>query len=233
MRLDKYIADTGLYSRREISRLAHLGKITLDGAVCRDASVHIDPDAAVVCVGGTPVKWSRYTYIMLSKPTGYVSSTEDRGQTIMKLLPDSFTKMDMFPCGRLDIDTTGLLLITNDGDTAHRLLSPKHHVAKSYRFTCDRPLTDDDADALRDGIDIGGYVTKSAGLSVNTNGTSGIITITEGKFHQIKRMFEKRDNEITSLSRITFGSLTLDDTLKPGEWRYLTGDEIKTLTEHK
>ena len=150
----------------------------------------------------------------------------------MSLLPKEYSRADGFPCGRLDVDTVGLLLITNDGDTAHRLLSPKHHVAKSYRFRCGEPLTEDMIRTLESGVDLGDFTTAPAKLDM-VNPCEGIISITEGKFHQIKRMLASVGSGIEFLERITFGPLQLDETLERGQWRELTDEEIASLTSTK
>lgn len=227
MRLDKYIADTGIASRKEIARAARSGLVLLNGRAVRDVSVHIDENTDRVVYCGSKVNWRKYVYIMLNKPAGYISTTDPTEKSVMKLLGSEHTKMEMFPCGRLDIDTVGLLLITNDGPTAHELLSPRHHVDKTYFFRCDPPIDEAAAEKLRQGVDIGGYVTKPAGLV--SRGCEGEITLREGKFHQIKRMLEAVGSKITYLRRISFGPLTLDESLNEGEWRELTDEEIKSL----
>lgn len=226
MRLDKYLSDTGV-ARSEAVRAVRGGLVTVNGSVVKNPSVHIDPDTAAVTMAGRAVQWKKYTYVMLNKPAGYVSSTESGGRTVMTLLPPEFLKMGMFPAGRLDIDTVGLLLITNDGPLAHKLLSPAHHVPKTYRFTCDPTINADQAARLMNGVDIGDVMTKPCELE--TDGASGTITVTEGKYHQIKRMFTAVGSEITFLERVTFGPLTLDEGLNRGEWRYLTDDETAAI----
>jgi len=228
MRLDKYCSQSGLLSRSEAGRAIRGGRITVNGEIIKDPSRHISEDAQVL-LDGKKVCFSKYQYIMLHKPAGYVSATEDKGRTVMDLLPAFCTRLGMFPCGRLDIDTTGLLLITNDGPGAHVWLSPKHHVSKTYRFTCAHSLDDADVLAMETGMDLGDFTAQPAKLSLGENRCCGEITITEGKFHQIKRMFAAVENEITSLARQTFGPLTLDVSLEPGQWRYLTDAEIEAL----
>ena len=227
MRLDKYIADTGIASRKEIARAARSGLVLLNGKAAKDPSVHINENVDEVIYCGSKVNWRKYVYIMLNKPSGYVSTTDPIDNSVMKLLGPEHTKMEMFPCGRLDIDTVGLLLITNDGPTAHELLAPRHHVDKTYFFRCDPPIDESAADKLREGVDIGGYVTKPASLVCR--GSEGELTIREGKFHQIKRMLEAVGSKITYLRRMTFGPLKLDESLAEGEWRELTDSEIKSL----
>ena len=162
---------------------------------------------------------------MLNKPEGYVSATDDeREKTVLDLLPDEERRLGLFPCGRLDKNTLGLVILTNDGDSAHRLLSPKHHVDKVYKFECKLPLSQDDVSLLERGVDIGGYNTKPCKITLSQP-TCGEITLTEGKYHQIKRMLEAVNNKITYLERVSFGNIVLDSSLDRGEWRYLTEEE--------
>ncbi|MBQ4137601.1 MAG: pseudouridine synthase, partial [Clostridia bacterium] len=166
-------------------------------------------------------------YVMLNKPDGYVSATDDpREKTVLELLPEKYQRLGLFPCGRLDKNTLGLLILTNNGEGAHRVLSPKRHVSKVYRYECADPLTDDDISRLSNGITLDdGYVTKDAVIKADQGGMSGEITLTEGKYHQIKRMFAAVDNKITYLERIRFGSIALDPALERGEWRELKDEE--------
>lgn len=229
MRLDKYLSESGIFSRSEAGKAIRSGRIQVADTVVKDPSRHIPETARVTC-DGRPVVWSRYQYIMLHKPAGYVSATEDKGRTVMDLVPSACGRLGMFPCGRLDIDTTGLLLITNDGPGAHNWLSPKHHVAKTYRFTCALPLTEEGRIRMENGIALGDFTAQPAKITM-TDPQSGEITIMEGKYHQIKRMFAAVGNEITSLQRISFGPLKLDSALEPGQWRYLTEEEIHALQD--
>ena len=229
MRLDKYLTSDGTLSRSEAQKLIRRGEVVVGGVVVRDPAAHVDEASAGVTVSGRPLVWRRYRYVMLNKPAGYVSATEDAGPTVMDLLPPEFTKLGLAPCGRLDRDTVGLLLITNDGAAAHRLLAPKSHVAKRYRYTLTAPLTEDGAAAIRAGVDLGDFVTKEAKLFPES-GIEGEIEITEGKFHQVKRMFHAVGTEIASLERVAFGALTLDPALPRGAWRELTPGEIEGIT---
>ena len=230
MRIDKYLSEAAVCSRSEAAKAARAGKISVDGETVRDVSRHVDPESAEVTFCGERVLWKKFTYIMLNKPKGYVSSTEDSGRTVMDLLPAECTKKKMFPCGRLDIDTTGLLLITNDGETAHRLLSPARHVKKTYAFTLSSPIGEEECKMLESGVDIGGHISAPAEIKLDSS-VSGKISITEGKFHQIKRMFHAVGTEITELERVSFGPLVLDGTLGRGEFRYLTEKEEAALLE--
>ena len=225
MRLDKFLSNMGKATRSECARLAKSGKITVNGEIIKKCDIHIAPEKDRIVLNGTPVLYRQYTYIMLNKPEGYVSATDDeREKTVLDLLPDEERRLGLFPCGRLDKNTLGLVILTNDGDNAHRLLSPKHHVDKIYRFECKLPLSNDDVTLLENGVDIGGYKTKPCKIRLDSP-TKGEITLTEGKYHQIKRMLESVDNKITYLERITFGNIVLDSSLDRGEWRYLTKEE--------
>ena len=231
MRLDKMIASTGIASRSQISSAVRGGRVLVDGVVAKKADMQVDPDKVSVVYCGTPVCYRQYTYIMLNKPEGYVSATEDgKLPTVVELLPPEQQKIGLFPCGRLDKNTLGLMLLTNDGDTSHRLLAPKSHVTKTYAFRLKFPLSDEDIAALESGVDIGGYVTAPCSVE-RTAEREGRITLTEGKYHQIKLMMEAVHNQVTYLERVTFGPLVLDASLARGEWRYLTDDEIALLTK--
>ena len=231
MRLDKMIASTGIASRSQISSAVRAGKVLVDGVVAKKADMQVDPDKVSVSYCGTPVCYRKYTYIMLNKPEGYVSATEDgRLPTVIELLPEELQKIGLFPCGRLDKNTLGLMLLTNDGDTSHRLLAPKSHVTKTYAFKLKFPLSDADIVALQAGVDIGGYVTAPCTVE-RTGEREGEITLTEGKYHQIKLMMEAVHNQVTYLERISFGPLVLDPALERGQWRYLDADEIAALTK--
>ena len=232
MRLDKMLSECGIASRSESARAARKGRITLNGCAVKRADVQVDPDRDAVSYCGTPVVYRRFVYLMLNKPDGYISATEDgRGDPVVTdLLAPEHRKMGVFPCGRLDKHTLGLMLLTNDGQLAHRLLSPKRHVAKTYAFRVKFPLSQADISALENGVDIGGYLTKPCTVTL-TDEREGRITLTEGKYHQIKLMMEAVHNQITYLERITFGPLSLDLTLSRGEWRELTDGEIAALNQ--
>ncbi len=231
MRLDKFLTHTGRATRSEAGRLVRQGAIAVDGICVKSAAVHIDPEVQTVTLFGQVVPYQTYTYLMLHKPAGYVSATDDpRQTTVLELLPPELRRIGLFPCGRLDRDTVGLLLLTNDGPLAHRLLSPKHHVEKTYAFTCAVPFSD--ICAMEAGVTLeDGYTTLPCRV-VMTTPTEGQITVTEGKYHQIKRMFEAFDNRITSLCRITFGGIELDASLSRGDFRPLTQEEIQLLQSH-
>ena len=233
MRLDKFITECGLASRKEAALIAKRGGILVDGVAVRDTSKHIDPERARVSFLGREVVYRRFTYVMLNKPEGYVSATEDsRLPVVTELLSDELQKLELFPVGRLDRDTVGLMILTNNGPLAHTLLSPKRHVEKEYRFECAEPLPRDAEAVFSEGITLAdGYECKSASLVCDTERTSGIITLTEGKYHQIKRMIASFSNRVTRLERISFAGIPLDGGLSRGEYRLLTEEEIKILEQ--
>lgn len=231
MRIDKFISDSGLASRREAATAAKRGMLTVDGVPVRDTSKHIDPETQKVAFMGKEIVYRRYVYIMLNKPQGYVSATEDaRLPVVTELLPKELRNVELFPVGRLDRDTVGMMLLTNNGQLAHMLLSPKRHVEKEYRFECDIPLPIDAVERFAEGITLAdGYVCKSARLACSPDRLGGIITLTEGKYHQIKRMTAALGSRVTALERISFAGIPLDSSLGRAEWRYLTDGEISIL----
>ncbi len=225
MRLDKLLSQMGKATRSESSKLARMGKILINGTPAKRSDVQVDPDSDEIIFCGAKVTYKEFTYIMLNKPQGYVSATEDpHEKTVLDLVDPEDRRKGLFPCGRLDKNTLGLVILTNDGESAHRLLSPKHHVSKVYKFEAKLPLSPSDVASLEAGVDIGAYHTKPCKIKLETE-TVGEITLTEGKYHQIKRMLEAVNNKITYLERISFGKIGLDPSLKRGEWRYLTEDE--------
>ena len=229
MRVDKLLSEMGKASRTESGKLARQGKILVNGVPIKKADVHVDPDKDKITFCGVELSYKRFTYIMLNKPDGYVSATDDsREQTVLDLVPEEERRKGLFPCGRLDKNTLGLVILTNDGESAHKLLSPKHHAKKVYKFKSKYPLTAEQTEAIEKGIDIGGYVTKPCEIAM-TSDTEGKITLVEGKYHQIKRMLEAVNNKITYLERISFAGVELDLSLERGEWRYLTDEEEKLL----
>ena len=233
MRIDKFISDLGIASRRESAKTARLGGITVDGVAVRDVSKHIDPEKSIVTYLGKEIVYRRFTYVMLNKPEGYVSATDDKSLPyVTELLPDELQRQELFPVGRLDKDTTGLMILTNNGQLAHSLLSPKKHVSKVYYFTAAEPLKLGVEERFKNGVTLSdGYECKSAEILLSEDRLSGKITLTEGKYHQIKRMIAAMDNRVVALERIEFATIPLDRSLLRGEWRYLTDEEIYIL-EH-
>ena len=231
MRIDKLLSELGLASRKEAARIAKSGGITVDGVPERDVSRHVDPDKCRITLLGREVVYNEYVYVMLNKPEGYVSATDDKSLPyVTELLPEELQKRELFPVGRLDKDTTGLMILTNNGQLAHALLSPRRHVAKEYFFTAAEPMCDGAEEQFKRGITLAdGYECKSATLTLDESRTSGVITLTEGKYHQIKRMVAAMGNRVTSLERISFATIRLDRSLSRGEWRYLTCEEQRIL----
>lgn len=235
MRLDKYMSLAGVLSRSDTTRAVRAGDILVNGMAAARSDVKIDPDRDVITFRSERVIWREFTYVMLNKPQGYVSATEDgRDPTVLELLPEEIGRIrpQLFPCGRLDKNTTGLMILTNDGQLSHKLLAPKSHVDKTYRFRVKFPLSDDDAEKLESGVDIGGYITAPCKVKLfcsDDGAKEGEITLREGKYHQIKLMMEAVHNQITELERISFGSIKLPDGLDVGECRLLTDDEINSL----
>ena len=231
MRLDKFMSEMGVMSRKECAKVVKRGGITVNGVPAKRADIHIDPENDAVAIAGEPIRYSEFVYIMMNKPAGILSATEDpRQETVLDLLPEKYKKMKLFPSGRLDKDTTGFLLLTNDGELSHKLLSPKHHVEKQYSYSLRDELSEEDRVRVCSGIDIGEKnITAPAKIFMGENKRDGVITITEGKYHQIKRMFAAVGNEVVRLERITFGGLELDPVLERGQWRELTEKEIETL----
>ncbi|MBE5827137.1 MAG: rRNA pseudouridine synthase [Butyrivibrio sp.] len=240
MRLDKYLGDQNIGTRKQIREYVKNGRCRVNGEVATKADIHIDPERDVIAFDDIELTYSKYHYYMLNKPTGVVSSTKDgRTMTVIDILKDENVR-DLSPCGRLDIDTEGLLLITDDGELIHRLLSPKKHVDKVYEVHMDHPLTELDISRLEEGVDIGdkrndGSADKTLPAKVlltedDEEGNPVIhLSIREGRFHQVKRMLEAVGNEVVFLRRLSMGSLELDRELEPGEYRPLTEEEINNL----
>ena len=234
MRLDKFLVATGCCTRSVAKKQVRAGAVTVNGVAPKTSDVSVDELNDTVCYCGKTVLERRFTYVLLNKPQGVVSATEDgRDKTVLELLPEDVRTRGMFPCGRLDKNTVGLMLLTDNGELAHRLLAPNSHVSKVYYFKSRFPVRHEDADRFEGGLTLeDGYVTKPAKIQLTGNGDEGYITLVEGKYHQIKRMLEALDNKITYLERISFGPLSLDSSLDRGEWRYLTDSEIAALESH-
>lgn len=229
-RLDKLLAGTGKWSRREVKALVRQGLVRVDGRLAASAEDKLDPAATVVTVAGETISLCRFTYVMLHKPAGVLTATEDRKQpTVLDLLPPELRRIGLAPVGRLDKDTEGLLLLTNDGELAHRLLSPKYHVEKRYFARVDGELSAADAEAFARGMTLGGGLEcLPAGLELLPDRVC-IVTLREGKFHQVKRMLAARGAPVLYLKRLSMGPLTLDDSLVAGAYRLLRAEEILAL----
>lgn len=235
MRLDKFLSATAMLTRTEAKKAIRAKSVLVNNIVAKSAEIHIDPINDEIVFLEQKLVYREFTYIMMNKPQGVVSATDDgRDKTVIDLLPSDIKTDKLFPCGRLDKDTLGLMLITDDGVLAHELLSPRSHVKKSYRFKAAEPVSKDAIEKFEVGITLAdGYVTKPAKIELFECADEGIITLDEGKYHQIKRMLGALNNKIIYLERITFGPLCLDESLSRGEWRYLTEEEITLLKEHK
>ena len=235
LRLDKLISSQGKYTRKEAQQLIKDGLVRVDGIVVRDRGAHIDPDRSSVTVNSEPFEVSRYVYIMLNKPKGVVSATSDRDvKTVVDLVPDEYKKRNLFPAGRLDITTTGFVLITDDGDFAHRILTPKNHIEKTYEARLAQPVDEQQLKTVSDGIVLGdGTECLPARLRVleDTDTPLVEIKICEGTYHQIKRMFAAAGNGVIELKRTMMGALQLDSQLAEGECRRLTDDELLLIQQ--
>lgn len=232
LRLDKYMADLKVGTRSEVKNLIRKGRVTVDGVICKVPETKITIGVNEVCLDQAKLELSTFEYYMLNKPAGVVSATSDKFATTVVDLIETAVRKDLFPVGRLDKDTEGLLLITNDGDLAHRLLSPKKHVDKIYYARITGRVTNEDVIAFADGLVVDEELTAlPANLTILDSGeiSEVHVTLREGKFHQIKRMFEAVGKEVVYLKRIAMGSLTLDASLKTGEYRKLTEQELKAL----
>lgn len=233
-RLDKIISNLGYGSRKEIKAIARKGLIEVDGVIVKDSSMNVDPEKSVIKINGEEIFYREYIYLMMNKPDGVISATHDnRDETVIDLLEIDHQAFDPFPVGRLDKDTVGLLLLTNDGELNHRLISPKWKVDKVYYAKIDKKVTEKDIEAFKKGITLDdGYVCKEAKLEIlnaSDEGSEINLTIQEGKFHQVKRMFEAVDKKVVYLKRIEFGGLSLDEELEEGEYRELTQEELAQL----
>ena len=250
MRLDKFLANSGIGTRKEVKDILKNRKISVNDVFVKDGKIQIDEKKDIVKYENKIVNYKPFVYIMMNKPAGVISATEDNHhKTVIDLLNDEYRTYDIFPVGRLDIDTEGLLLLTNDGVLSHNLLSPKKHVNKKYYVKIANPLSEDDIKMLENGIKLEeNFVTKKAKVEIICNGSEKesknsdfdenknnknenlvYIIISEGKFHQVKRMFKAVNNEVLYLKRVKMGSLSLDEKLKLGEYRELTEEELNNL----
>ena len=232
IRLDKFLADSQLGTRSEVRQLLKKGLVSVNGEMVKKPEFKIDPASDRVCFDGKEVSSQQEVYYMLNKPAGVVSATRDNhDRTVLDLLPPGDRRPDLFPVGRLDKDTTGLLLITNDGALSHRLLSPRRHVDKTYFVRVNGRIREETVEAFRKGIDIGDEkITLPAELKP-LGEDQALVTIREGRFHQIKRMFHAAGWEVTGLKRLTMGSLVLDENLPEGSFRRLTEEELFRLRQ--
>jgi 16S rRNA pseudouridine516 synthase len=237
MRIDKVLSNLGYGSRKDVKKLLKDGAVKVNHVVVKDAKQHVDPENDLVTLNGEEIHYREFIYLMMNKPPGVISATEDnRDETVIDLLEIEDQVFEPFPVGRLDKDTEGFLLITNDGQLSHKLLSPKKHVPKTYFAVIEGEVTEEDIEAFKNGVTLDdGYETKPGALVILKSGlTSDIeLTITEGKFHQVKRMFQAVGKRVIYLKRLSMGPLKLDETLELGEYRELTEDELEMLMTYE
>lgn len=235
MRIDKLLGNLGFGTRTELKKIAKTGVITVNGEIIKNTSIHVDPNKDVITFKGNVVEYKEFVYLMLNKPPGFISSTYDPVEpTVLELIEEEDLVFEPFPVGRLDKDTEGLLILSNDGKLAHNILSPKKHIFKKYFAHIEGIVTKEDIDAFKSGVVLeDGYKCLSAKLEILESAeiSKVYVTIQEGKYHQIKRMFEQLSKKVSYLQRIQMGQLKLDTNLKLGEYRDLTDDEILLLQE--
>ena len=237
MRLDKYLVACAVGSRTEVKNFLKTGRVTVNGKKAKSAKLQINEDTDEICFDGEKLDYEEFVYYMMNKPQGVISATEDtKHKTVLDLLDDYARAKEVFPVGRLDIDTHGLLLLTNDGKLAHALLSPKRHVDKTYLARINGVMTDADVETFAQGVPLKDFTCQPAKLelvSIDREKDQSLIrvTIAEGKFHQVKRMVAYCSKEVADLQRLTMGTLTLDEELKRGEWRRLSKEELESLLE--
>lgn len=230
-RIDKIIASQGQYSRKEVKALIAKGRIAVDGRVVSSSSEKADPLTTQISIDGKPLAFRRNLYLMLHKPKGYVSATEDRDHpTVLELVPREYRGRNLFPTGRLDRDTTGLMIITDDGVLAHNILAPKKHVPKLYHVELDIPVTEEMRLGFSEGVMLNDGVSKAADL-IKTGEKTAEVTLWEGRYHQIKRMFGCFGAEVVELKRLGMGRLTLPEDLAEGECREMSEEELALLQE--
>ena len=228
-RIDKIIASQGQYSRKEVKALIAKRRIAVDGRIVSSSSEKADPMTMLLTVDGKPLEFKRNLYLVLNKPKGYVSATEDREHpTVLELVPQEYRGRDLFPAGRLDRDTTGLMIITDDGVLAHNILAPKKHVPKRYHVELDIPVTEEMRLGFSEGVMLNDGVCKAADL-IKTGEKTAEVTLREGRYHQIKRMFGCFGAEVVELKRFGIGRLTLPEDLAEGECREMSEEELALL----
>lgn len=233
MRLDKYLSNSTSESRSRIKEILKNGRVKVNGIMVKNADTKVDPGNDEILMDSVRINYEEFRYFMLNKPEGSVSAVKDNlSDTVLDILAGENTK-DLFPVGRLDKDSEGLLLITNDGALSHNLLSPSKHVDKEYEVILDKELSEEDRVLIENGIDIGDEKPTLPAKVLKRDNCHALITLHEGRFHQVKRMFAAAGYEVKYLKRIAMGSLKLDESLKPGEYRRLTEEEIRELGERR
>lgn len=228
-RLDKIIASQGKLSRNDVKKMVKDGRITVDGATVKKADIKVDAEKSVIALDGNLLNYKKHIYIMLNKPQGVISASNDKTQkTVVDLVPPELYRDGLFPAGRLDGDTIGFVLITDDGDFAHRILSPKNHIMKTYHAVLKAPLTHSDIEAFHKGIELsdGTLCLEAEVKMISENPPTAEVKICEGKYHQVKRMFAALGNKVLDLRRVKMGELHLDESLSEGECREITNEEL-------
>ncbi|MBO3077424.1 pseudouridine synthase [Mammaliicoccus vitulinus] len=231
MRLDKFLANSGIGTRKEVKKFLKKNLVKVNDVIAKKPEMHINPEEDIITFDDIPIEYEPVVYLMMNKPAGYVSATEDdEHETVIDIVPE-YMHLDLFPVGRLDKDTEGLLLLTNDGKFSHQLMSPKHRVPKRYYAEVDGHINEDAIKKFEKGIDLGDFTSSPSELEIIESGESSkaIVTIYEGKFHQVKRMFHSIDCEVTYLKRLKIASLELDEQLELGEYRHLMEEDFKLL----
>ena len=233
MRLDKLLSAAAGCSRTDAKRWLSAGVVSIDGKTVKSGSEKVDPDAQTVILNGKRLSYSEHSYIIMNKPLGVVSSTDDpTSKTVLDILPEELLRKGLFPAGRLDKYTDGMMIITDDGDFAHNILAPKKHLPKVYRFTLDAPVLNDAlVEKFKQGIYLGGGEYSSPAYLKVDSPTEGKVMIFEGIYHQVRRMFDQNSGKVIALTRIRIGGLSLPDDLSPGESRLMTDAELKALFE--
>ncbi len=229
MRIDKYISNCGYASRKDVKKLIKNGVVTINGTVCKKAEQQVDENSEV-CVEGNKLVYSEFVYLMLNKPQGYISAVYDKKYPVVTdLVDEEYVHFEVFPVGRLDIDTEGLLILSNDGQFAHEMTSPKKNIYKRYFARLDKPMEEKDIEIFAGGMEFKEFTAKPAKLEITDNPEEVYIEIAEGKFHQVKRMCERVGKRVVYLKRVAIGGLTLDETLKIGQIKELTKEDLEKI----
>lgn len=231
MRLDKFLANAGIGTRKEVKKFLKKNLVSVNEEIVKKPEMHINPEEDVITFDDIPIEYEPVVYLMMNKPAGYISATEDdEHETVIDIVPE-YMHLDLFPVGRLDKDTEGLLLLTNDGKFSHQLMSPKHKVPKKYYVEVDGHISENATEIFKKGIDLGDFTSSPSELEIieNDESAKAFVTIYEGKFHQVKRMFQSIGCEVTYLKRIQIADLELDELLELGEYRHLMEEDFKLL----
>lgn len=231
MRLDKFLANMGVGTRSEVKQLLKKNQVQVNGKNEKQSKSQINPEEDTVTVNGDLIRYVDKVYIMLNKPAGYISATEDNEHSTVLDLIDDFQNLNIFPVGRLDKDTTGLILLTNDGQFNHDIMSPNKHVSKIYRVEAEKAVSQQDIEIFADGVELSDGKAQPAELKCTEESKTVYVTIQEGRFHQVKRMFHAIDNEVLKLKRVQIGQLQLDSSLSEGDYRELTTEEIELVQQ--